>query len=276
MGTAGRDVVCGLEGDDVLIGNGGNDVLRGGPGQDQLVGGPGTDVLSGEEGPDSLRGDTGNDTLSGGSGPDLVTYFNSSSKVKVDLAKQSAAAGTQGTDKLIGIEGAFGSKTRDELIGNSSSNHLYGGPGADVLRGNGGTDSLNGNDGADQLFGVRRRPPAGTRWLRPAQWRCRGRRLLRLTERHDPQVVRAGGRGRPAEDQGSGGGSRRRHRRPVHPPRGRQASGARCWRLDALLVHRQGRLHDRLRRHRHAEPRVVGQHPSGWEGQVCRSSATRP
>jgi hypothetical protein len=152
-GTEGADVICGLEGDDVLLGNGGNDTVRGGPGQDQVIGGSGADVLQGDGGPDSLRGDTGNDVISGGSGPDLVTYFSSSSPTTIDLAKQQVAAGTHGSDRLIGIEGAFGSQAKDVIIGSSSSNHLFGGPGSDTLRGNGGTDSLVGNDGNDSLYG---------------------------------------------------------------------------------------------------------------------------
>ena len=154
-GTPGPDVVCGFGGNDVLLGAGGADVLRGGDGEDDLVGGAGADTLEGGGDADALRGDDGNDLLSGGDGLDLVTYFTSRSGVTVDLGRQVAEAGPQGVDTLIGIEGAFGSKAGDLIVGSSTSNHLYGGPGADVIKGMGGTDRLVGNAGADDLLGGR-------------------------------------------------------------------------------------------------------------------------
>lgn len=153
VGTAGRDVICGEGGDDVLIGNGGNDLLRGGPGEDQLIGGPGADALEGGPGTDVLRGDEGNDVLSGGTGLDVVTYFNSKKPVSVNLGKQVAQGAATGKDRLIGVEGVFGTTKADELVGSSASNHLFGGPGNDVLRGGGGIDLLSGGGGADRLFG---------------------------------------------------------------------------------------------------------------------------
>ncbi len=153
VGTAGPDVICGYGENDVLLGGGGNDVLRGGDGEDDLAGGPGNDSLDGGQDDDALRGDEGDDFLEGGLGKDLVTYFTSKSKVTVDLGKRIAKAGPHGTDTLSGIEGAFGSKTGDLLIGDGGSNHLFGGPGKDVVRGAGGTDLLYGSAGNDALDG---------------------------------------------------------------------------------------------------------------------------
>ncbi|MET1060711.1 MAG: hypothetical protein ABWX84_14020, partial [Nocardioides sp.] len=152
-GTSGPDVICGYGGNDVLFGNGGNDVLRGGDGEDQLVGGQGEDTLTGDLDDDVLRGDEGDDRLNGGAGKDLVTYFTSRSKATIDLAKRSVRAGPHGNDTLVSIEGAFGSKTGDLILGNAGSNHLFGGPGKDVVKGLGGTDLLYGNAGDDRLDG---------------------------------------------------------------------------------------------------------------------------
>ena len=71
----------------------------------------------------------------------------------VDLGKQVAKAGPHGTDTLTDVEGAFGSKTGDLLIGSGGSNHLFGGPGKDVIKGAGGTDLLYGSAGDDAISG---------------------------------------------------------------------------------------------------------------------------
>ena len=155
VGTEGDDVICGLGEADVLLGNGGSDLILGGDGQDDLVGGSGADVLQGDGGPDALRGDEGNDLLSGGTGIDLVTYSTSRRKVTVDLGRQRASSASHGNDRLLGVEGAFGSKSGDMLLGSSASNHLYGGPGADDLKGLGGADYLRGTAGEDELNGGR-------------------------------------------------------------------------------------------------------------------------
>ena len=191
-------------------------MLRGGPGQDQLAGGPGADVLYGEEGPDSFAA-TPATTRSVAARTRTWSPTSTPLEGHVDLAKQSASAGTQGRDKLIGIEGVFGSKTGDVLIGSSSSNNLYGGPGADVLRGNGGTDSLNGNDGADQLFGG-----SGADLLQGLG----GSDVLKGGDAADACYdSRSGTTRRSCELGGEGdrrgpqdrGGRRRRHRRPSNP-----------------------------------------------------------
>jgi len=153
VGTSDADVICGKGNSDILLGMGGHDILRGGAGEDKLAGGEGSDTLLGGKDHDSLRGDEGDDQLRGGGGADLVTYFTSTSAVSVDLRTQTAAAGPHGNDLLGSIEGTFGSKNADVLVGNSRDNQLYGGPGADTVRGLGGFDLLHGTAGADRLAG---------------------------------------------------------------------------------------------------------------------------
>ena len=82
-GTAGADVLAGLQMDEVFDMLGGNDVLRAGRGNDvaagslgndRLLGQAGNDALSGGPGRDTLIGGTGADTLRGGSGADVFQF----------------------------------------------------------------------------------------------------------------------------------------------------------------------------------------------------------
>ncbi len=120
IGTKGDDLVAGTPGNDILCGVGGNDVLRGGGGDDLLIGGPGTDIT---------------DHSTAGLG------------VTVDIAAGTATG--QGTDTLVGVEGAIGSPFADVLGGDNGNNRLAGGEGADRLVGRGGNDALDGGEGSD-------------------------------------------------------------------------------------------------------------------------------
>jgi Ca2+-binding RTX toxin-like protein len=100
-GTAGRDVLSGLQmdeafgllgghdslwagrgndvafcgaGNDFAIGEDGNDTLRGGDGADRLFGGRGFDMLVGDGGADVLSGGPGSDRLRGGLGADVFEF----------------------------------------------------------------------------------------------------------------------------------------------------------------------------------------------------------
>lgn len=157
-GTNGRDVfnggrrgeaVYGLDGNDDLYGAGGDDRLFGGRGNDLLVGGHGTDRLYGGAGSDLLDGGKGNDTLDGGSGFDYADYFYAAAGVSVNLAAGTAADGEGGTDTLASIEGVYGSKFADYLVGNAGTNELFGERGNDVLIGGAGQDLTVGGAGAD-------------------------------------------------------------------------------------------------------------------------------
>ena len=156
VGTPSNDVIVGLGGDDVIAGNGGNDFIcagdgndvavsgaggdhiDGGSGNDILIGGKGNDLLKGGSGLDLLLGEAGRDILSGGPGLDLATYLTSPTGVQVDLAARTATG--NGTDRLVGIEGAIGSKRRDVLAGDGRTNFFDGSSGNDKLLGRGGID----------------------------------------------------------------------------------------------------------------------------------------
>jgi Ca2+-binding RTX toxin-like protein len=69
VGTARRDVICGLGGDDVLLGRGADDVVVGGPGDDYLVPGGGRDRVLGGSGNDfCMARDRAVDMIFGGLG----------------------------------------------------------------------------------------------------------------------------------------------------------------------------------------------------------------
>ena len=72
-GTAGADLLIGLQGHDTLSGLGDGDLLCGGNGADTLSGGDGDDTLEGDRGIDTLSGGDGNDVLRGGQGDDSLT-----------------------------------------------------------------------------------------------------------------------------------------------------------------------------------------------------------
>jgi Ca2+-binding RTX toxin-like protein len=71
-GTAGADVICGLEGNDTIKSSGGADLLRGGPGIDTLEDLIGNDDLRGGADADQLNAQDGqrSDRLDGGDGAD--------------------------------------------------------------------------------------------------------------------------------------------------------------------------------------------------------------
>lgn len=135
IGTAGRDVIDGRGGDDVLAGGAGDDVICGGPGSDTLTGGAGDDLLNGGAGPDDAS--YGGDLL----GP-----------VTVDL-RAGVATGGSGSDRLVALEGVYGTIFDDTLSGNATANRLYGDRGADVVEGGDGDDLILGDRGDDRLSG---------------------------------------------------------------------------------------------------------------------------
>ncbi|MEZ4709298.1 MAG: tandem-95 repeat protein [Caldilineaceae bacterium] len=65
QGTAGPDLILGLQGGDDLWGRDGDDVICGGAGVDIILGQRGNDTLYGDDQPDWLIGGPGNDTLFG-------------------------------------------------------------------------------------------------------------------------------------------------------------------------------------------------------------------
>lgn len=142
------------------------DQVTGGIGADALAGAGGDDTLRGAGGDDTLRGGDGDDLLDGGDGVDVANYVDAPNGVTVDLRLQGQAQYTgHGADTLRSIEGLFGSRFTDRLVGDGGANTLRDfNLGDDVLMGGGGGDaitvsrtqgasavSLWGEDGDDQL-----------------------------------------------------------------------------------------------------------------------------
>jgi Ca2+-binding RTX toxin-like protein len=182
FGTRGTDVIVGLGGNDYINDGGGNDFVCGGRGRDRLIsgggaehmaGGPGDDYLSGGSGPNLLRGGDGNDFLNphrfggryeGGRGFDVATFFQVECRVIANLSTQVGTwrcSDYAGRARLIGIEGLWGTRFADRLIGNYKNNELFGERGADQIRGGSGDDLLIGDLGNDGLDGG---PGQDTAW----------------------------------------------------------------------------------------------------------------
>ena len=162
LATPGADLLMGGDGHDTIYGGAGSDTLDGGTGNDKLFGGFGRDVLQGDAGDDTLNGGTGADVLNGGSGLDYADYANSDAGVTINLSTGEGLGGHAEGDRLVGIDGVFGSKFNDRIIGYDGesktgsdvfTNVFYGGEGDDHLDGRGGDDKLYGGSGNDKLIG---------------------------------------------------------------------------------------------------------------------------
>lgn len=113
------------------------------------------DVLLGDDGDNFVIGQGGDDQIDGRGGFDGALYY--SAPVDVDLSSGRSVG--EGTDELVGLEGALGppgsTLTGDEHdntlmgltpLGSSSSTGV-------VLRGGAGNDRLLGSSGDDRIFG---------------------------------------------------------------------------------------------------------------------------
>jgi Ca2+-binding RTX toxin-like protein len=187
--TSGFEALLGEAGNDALLGGGGFDVLLGGPGDDLIDGGDGgSDVptyfrsrtavvvdlaagtatgegsdtlrnvewIEGSEFDDMLTGDSnrnrftglgGNDDLNGRGGFDVVQYIFARNPVTIDLSVGTASG--EGSDSLVSIEQADGSRFGDTIVGDAGDNVLFGLRGDDSLDGGDGTDHLEGGPGTD-------------------------------------------------------------------------------------------------------------------------------
>jgi Ca2+-binding RTX toxin-like protein len=146
------DVVNGFGGDDSIFLHFGNDVANGGDGNDTIRDyGGGNDTMNGGNGNDRFYAGTGANTINGGEGTDTVSYRDSAIPAIVNLGLGFGEA--SGSDRLISVESAEGSRFGDRIIGSESSNTLSGGDGSDTLEGLGGDDLLWGGMGDDALSG---------------------------------------------------------------------------------------------------------------------------
>ncbi|MGB3165783.1 MAG: calcium-binding protein, partial [Alteraurantiacibacter sp.] len=126
LGTAGADVIDGLDGDDEINGFGGADIIDGGAGDDRIHssswhsdpmiirGGAGDDSLSGSAGDDTLIGGSGDDELNGnggadtyviaiGDGQDIINGMNPSDVVEfgAGISPDSVRVYTDENDDLV-------------------------------------------------------------------------------------------------------------------------------------------------------------------------------
>ncbi len=88
--------------------------------------------------------------LDGGAGPDYA-IFGAPRGVRVDLGRGTASG--WGTDRLVSVESAEGSRFADVLRGSNGVNQLDGAGGNDALTGLAGNDVLSGDVGNDRIAG---------------------------------------------------------------------------------------------------------------------------
>ena len=191
-GMGGDDVLVGRGGDDVLVGGPGRDRLSGAGGKDtvsyaqsrqrvrvdltrgtaeghgadrlrrvenavgsryddRLAGSARANVLVGGAGTDWLAPGAGPDRLDGGLGQDRVDYRDAGRAVHLDLDKRNGTG--QGTDRWVSVEGAFGTRFADEIIGSLTADWVASGGGEDRVEALGGNDRVSGGSGADVLRG---------------------------------------------------------------------------------------------------------------------------
>lgn len=144
--TGGGFVRC-PEGDATFV-NGRFERFVGHAGQDWLVGDGGDDIIRARGGDDQLWASRSNGILDGGPGIDLAIW-DETRRVHADLREGSATLGGGWVQVVEGIEGLYGSRFDDVLIGDGGANRLFGSDGDDVLVGKGGIDVISGGLGTD-------------------------------------------------------------------------------------------------------------------------------
>ncbi|MGD9783628.1 MAG: M10 family metallopeptidase C-terminal domain-containing protein [Hyphomicrobiaceae bacterium] len=122
---------------------------------DTLIGNDEANTLDGGLGQDTLAGLGGADTLIGGDGPgiDFADYSLSPEGIYVNLTTLEAGGGHAEGDTLMGIEGVFGSKYSDKIIGDDNDNIILGYDNDDHLDAGAGNDEVFGGEGDDSLVG---------------------------------------------------------------------------------------------------------------------------
>ncbi|MGM4963072.1 calcium-binding protein [Tardiphaga sp. 1201_B9_N1_1] len=89
-GTAGADVLDGIDIDERINGQGGDDVINAYGGADTIDAGDGNDIVDGGAGSDTIRGGLGDDHVAGGDGDDII----------VDEAGDDVFIGGRGNDQF--------------------------------------------------------------------------------------------------------------------------------------------------------------------------------
>jgi Ca2+-binding RTX toxin-like protein len=113
-----------------------------------LIGSRFNDVLQGSDFNNVIEGLEGNDTIDGGlGGLDMISYASVSGNrgvtVNLAVALQNNSAAGVGTDTILNIEGAIGTKNVDTLTGNAFDNIFEGLAGNDVISGGAGNDTAS-------------------------------------------------------------------------------------------------------------------------------------
>jgi Ca2+-binding RTX toxin-like protein len=143
---------------DNITGNASTNLINGGPGNDRIDGGPGGDLLSGDAGDDNVAGGAGAGT--GVLDQDYVVYTNAPGSVGVDFTAGRTTG--WGNDAITGIEGVFGSRFNDQLVGSDADNLLWGREGDDELRAQAGENFALYSLPVDANLALRRAVGEGT------------------------------------------------------------------------------------------------------------------
>jgi Ca2+-binding RTX toxin-like protein len=106
-----------LSGADTFAGSGGPDVLSGYAGNDVIRGNGGDDTLIGAGGRDQIEGGAGTDTAMYWGSPGDYYFVRYGDTVAVLPKYLSSAAGTDGIDKLVGMEKIYFAQTHDLTSG---------------------------------------------------------------------------------------------------------------------------------------------------------------
>lgn len=139
---------------DVLLGGGNDTFTNRGAG---VVNG----TIFGGAGVDTFILGAGAETINGGEGTDYVD-FRQSNGVRFTLDDSFENTGLAAGDTFVFIEGVYGSRRADFIVGGIEANSFFGesgndtligGAGADTLSGGNGVDRINGGDGADLVVG---------------------------------------------------------------------------------------------------------------------------
>ena len=121
------------------------------------------DLILGSASDEGFFGTLGNDSIDGQGGWNWIAYgwLNGEDNfggVDIDLASGSAqgrdsAGAILFTDSLANIEGAYGTKFNDTIIGNDLDNDFGGEGGDDIMQGGAGNDYFEGDLGNDTIDG---------------------------------------------------------------------------------------------------------------------------
>ena len=128
--------------------------MDGGDGRERVYDGSGDDEVSLGGGNDYVRVGGGSDNYDGGAGKDYISYYDSSSGIRIDLRDNEISRSWGSNDTIKDFESASGSKTGDDrMLGSDTANTFKSYGGNDKLYGRGGNDKLYGGDGADYFDG---------------------------------------------------------------------------------------------------------------------------